>query len=115
MTRQFLRAAFPLSLFLLSVVPVVAQAPTEPPAPYQPPAIRFDAKGLTLLDAVKLTLQHDPNIKLREADTDLQAGQRCAARKGRSTPSSRPAATSTADRWNCSTASSRPSSRSATT
>lgn len=74
MNRQFLRGVLPLSLFLLSVVPVAAQAPTEPPAPYQPPAIRFDAKGLTLLEAVKLTLQHDPNIKLRQSDTESRQG-----------------------------------------
>jgi outer membrane protein TolC len=74
MTRQSLRVVLSFSAVLLSVVPVVAQTPTEPPAPYQPPAIRFDTKGLTLLDAVKLTLQHDPNIKLRETDTALQGG-----------------------------------------
>jgi outer membrane protein TolC len=66
-----------LLLFLLSVcsAPTWAQQPpAAPPTPNQPPAIRFDAKGMTLLDAVKLTLQHSPNIKLRETDTALQMG-----------------------------------------
>jgi len=55
-----------------------APAPAPPPSdsdqPYQPPAMRFEATGITLLDALTLTLQHDPNIKLRQADIDLQAG-----------------------------------------
>ena len=74
MNHQFLRGVLSVTVVLLSVVSVRAQAPTEQPAPYQPPAMRFDAKGLTLLDAVRLTLQHDPNIKLREADTALRQG-----------------------------------------
>ena len=50
-----------------------AQPPAATPA-YQPPAVRFDPKGLALLDAVKLTLEHDPNVKLREADAESRAG-----------------------------------------
>ena len=74
MNRQFLRAVLPLSLFVSSVVPVIAQAPPAPQAPYRPPAIRFDASGMTLLDAIRLTLQNDPTIKLRETDVALQQG-----------------------------------------
>jgi len=48
-------------------------APAAPASPYQAPAMRFDS-GLSLLDAVKLTLEHDPTIKLRQADIDLQKG-----------------------------------------
>jgi outer membrane protein TolC len=84
MKRQVMRVALPLSLFLVSVVPVIAQAPATPPAtpaagvagqpPYQPPSMRFEATGMSLLDAIKLTLQHEPTIKLREADVDFQQG-----------------------------------------
>lgn len=50
-----------------------------PPAPAQeqvpdPPVLRFPAEGITLADAVRLTLRHDPNLKLREAEVGLQEG-----------------------------------------
>lgn len=76
MTRTHL-ARLTTLLFLLSACAGAAaaqQQPADQAAPSQPPAIRFDAKGLTLLDAVKLTLQHDPNIKLREVDSERQQG-----------------------------------------
>jgi hypothetical protein len=76
MNRQFLRTALPLSvcLCLAGVVPVVAQPQPDATTPFQPPALRFDAAGMTLLDAVRLTLQNDPTIKLREADIVFQQG-----------------------------------------
>lgn len=43
-------------------------------APYQPPVMRFDGQGLLLLDALSLTLQHDPNIKLRTTAAEGQQG-----------------------------------------
>ena len=46
----------------------------QEPVPYRPPALRFDGPGLTLLDAIRLTLQNDPTIKLRETDFALQTG-----------------------------------------
>jgi outer membrane protein TolC len=76
-------------VFLLGAAPLIAQTPPpvlqssqapapSPPAqdvpPYQPPSMRFEATGMTLVDAITLTLQHDPNIKLRQFDIDLQAG-----------------------------------------
>lgn len=87
MSRQLERVLLACSLLLLTALPVVAQAqaPAGPPAPYQPPAMRFDPKGLTLVDAVRLTLQHDPNIKLREAESASQAGAVRSA-KGRFDP-----------------------------
>ncbi|HET7293935.1 MAG TPA: TolC family protein, partial [Vicinamibacteria bacterium] len=36
---------------------------------YQPPVFRADEKGLRLIDAVRLSLQHDPFILLQEADS----------------------------------------------
>jgi outer membrane protein TolC len=48
--------------------------PGDDAQPYQPPQMRFEATGMTLLEAITLTLQHDPNIKLRQTDIELQAG-----------------------------------------
>ena len=74
MNRQFLRAAAPLWLLLSSAVPLCAQTAPAAPAAYQPPSLRFDGAGMSLVDAVRLTLQHDPTIKLREADVAFQQG-----------------------------------------
>jgi outer membrane protein TolC len=41
---------------------------------YQPPVFRADEKGLPLIEAVRLTLQHDPFILLQEAETLARAG-----------------------------------------
>ena len=73
MTRRISCAV--LAAYVVSnVAPLGAQAGPGPQAPYQPPAMRFDGGGLTLADAVTLTLQHDPNIKLREAGVARQQG-----------------------------------------
>jgi outer membrane protein TolC len=78
-------------VFLMGAVPLIAQTrpilqtppvgQTQPPTspaqevpPYQPPAMRFDPAGMTLVEALTLTLQHDPNIKLRQAGVELQQG-----------------------------------------
>jgi outer membrane protein TolC len=74
MNRKLLRTACLLPLCLFSVVPARAQMPPEAPPPYAPPALRFDAAGMTLLEAIRLTLQNDPTIKLREADVTFQQG-----------------------------------------
>ena len=51
---------------------VIPPAKAAPEAPPQPPVY---AKGeISLMDAVRLTLEHDPNIKLQQAATQLQAG-----------------------------------------
>jgi outer membrane protein TolC len=36
--------------------------------------MRFEREGLSLLDAVRLALEHDPAIRLRAAETDQKAG-----------------------------------------
>ena len=62
--------------------PGTASVPATPAAPavvgqeggYQPAVLRFDAKGLTLLDAVRLALQNDPNVRLRDVDVERQSG-----------------------------------------
>jgi outer membrane protein TolC len=71
MNSQFLKGGACLCLCLLAAAVASAQAP---PPPYQPPSMRFEATGITLFDAVRLTLQHDPNIKLRETDTEYSRG-----------------------------------------
>lgn len=43
------------------------------PGSYQPPAMKFD-KPLSLADAVRLTLENDPAIRLSGADADIKAG-----------------------------------------
>jgi outer membrane protein TolC len=49
-----------------------AQAGT--PAPAAPPVIQFAAGGIPLEEAVRLTLQSDPAIRLAEADVALKKG-----------------------------------------
>ena len=57
----------------LSVAFEVSYLPDEPKSPYDPPVMNFQ-KGISLLDAVRLTLRHDPNIKLSEATVNFQKG-----------------------------------------
>lgn len=52
----------------------LAQAQRPATEAYKAPALRFDEKGLSLMDAVRLTLQHDPNIKLQDAETRFKEG-----------------------------------------
>jgi outer membrane protein TolC len=52
----------------------VQEVQAEQEAPYQPPVITFDPAGLPLLEAARLTLQHDPNILLQDANTSFQEG-----------------------------------------
>lgn len=40
----------------------------------QPPTINFPAEGITLEEAVRITLANDPQIKIQEATTRLQQG-----------------------------------------
>src|SRR5579872_7485814 len=56
-------------------------APAPPPAPgaapstqAAPPIIQFAPEGISLEQAVQVTLQNDPNIKLAEADVALKQG-----------------------------------------
>ena len=73
MKRQISRAVL-AALLTSSIAPLGAQAPPGQQAPYQPPSMRFDGPGLTLADAVRLTLQNDPSIKLRDADVAFRQG-----------------------------------------
>jgi outer membrane protein TolC len=46
----------------------------EPGQPYDPPVMRFEPSGISLLEAVQMTLENDPNIKLQEAGVSYQEG-----------------------------------------
>src|SRR5688572_24426156 len=58
------------------IVGLAASAPTtwaQEPPPYEPPTMRFD-QPIRLMDAVRLTLQHEPNIKLQDQNARLRRG-----------------------------------------
>lgn len=64
---------------LMATVPFLAGlllggAAAEEPPRYQPPVFQPGEKGLSLIDAVRLTLQHDPFILLQQAETLGRAG-----------------------------------------
>ncbi len=42
--------------------------------PYEPPVMHFDAQGISLLDAIRITIENDPNVMLRDASVSLQQG-----------------------------------------
>ncbi len=57
--------------------PSPPNAPAQPPDPAvvgQPPVLTFGADGLTLDEALRLTLRHEPNIQLGAANLDRLAG-----------------------------------------
>jgi len=69
----------PLALIALALLVVSSTAVAGPQEagqeePYDPPVVQFDADGIGLLEAVRLTLDNDPNIKIEEATTSFQRG-----------------------------------------
>lgn len=68
MKKSLLAAASACAAFSL------AGAPGASGQAHQPPVFRPDEKGLRLIEAVFLSLQHDPFILLQEADTLGRAG-----------------------------------------
>ena len=58
-----------LVLLAASSTGVVAQEPA-----YESPVIEFDPQGISLVEAVRLTLEYEPFIKLQDAAVDFQAG-----------------------------------------
>jgi outer membrane protein TolC len=84
MDSKFVRLALLAGAVLLTPTFAAAQAagiakPAPPAAPAQEPAfkpavLQTDPKGLTLLDAVRLALQNDPNVRLRDVDVERQGG-----------------------------------------
>jgi outer membrane protein TolC len=73
MKSSFVRST---GVCLLAGLPVVLLAADKPPAGEQPwrPAALAPEASLTLLDAVRLTLQNDPNIRLTEAQFQQKLG-----------------------------------------
>lgn len=73
-----------LPAFLLTLTAGLAAGEgQQTPAPQNPPppsrageqtVVRFPAEGLALLDSVRLTLQHSPDIQLQEASAEFQQG-----------------------------------------
>lgn len=63
-----------LLLLALVVPPVAPQPPADEPAPYDPPVFSFDGGRIDLMEAVRLTLLHDPALLLADEDTNLRAG-----------------------------------------
>jgi outer membrane protein TolC len=59
-----------LLAFVASSVGAAAQTAQE----YVPPVIRFAPQGIGIEEAVRLTIEHEPTIKVQEAQTDLQEG-----------------------------------------
>jgi outer membrane protein TolC len=61
-------------LLALLVGPAATAQPASEPAPYQPPVFSFDGGRIDLMEAVRLTLLHDPTLLLGDEDTKLRAG-----------------------------------------
>lgn len=55
---------------LIATDPLLAQAPAN----YQPPTLTFPENRISLIEAIRLTLQHEPNIKLSEQSSLFQKG-----------------------------------------
>src|SRR5271154_307722 len=68
-----------LLLVLVGLGGAVASASARPgdlPAasPYDPPALTFPEDRIALMEAIRLTLQHNPNIKLQEQQARFEQG-----------------------------------------
>lgn len=59
---------------LLAASPGVAEPQEQPRARYEPPKFEYGDNRISLLESVRLTLQHDPNLMLRGADARLREG-----------------------------------------
>jgi len=69
------RLLFAFASVLVLIGGVAAGAADKPEdEPYRPQVVKLD-QGLTLIDAVRLTLQNDPNIKLQTAELAFKAGR----------------------------------------
>lgn len=74
MKQGWLHLLLVAHLVALPGIPNLAGQESTDEQPYQSPVIRFEPDGLGVVEAVRLTLQHSPNIKLQEADTFFQQG-----------------------------------------
>lgn len=62
-----------LTLLLAAPTRMDAQDPVDPD-PYDPPLFSFEGGRVDLMEAVRLTLQHDPNLLLQKEDVRVQEG-----------------------------------------
>ncbi len=62
-----------LTLLPAATTRIDAQDPDDP-GPYIPPLFAFEGGRVDLMEAVRLTLRHDPNLLLQEEDVRLQRG-----------------------------------------
>ena len=58
----------------LLAAPSLAGQQSPDQQPYRPPTLRFAPEGVGLLEAVRVTLENSPNIKLQEAQMLFQQG-----------------------------------------
>jgi outer membrane protein len=63
-----------LLVVLLTASGAVSHSEAQEEEPYRPPVLNFDEEGIGLVEAVRLTLQHDPNIRLQDQVTVFQKG-----------------------------------------
>jgi outer membrane protein len=64
-----------LLFFAAFALPAPVRAADAPvPAEWTPPALTFPGNRITLVDAVRLTLENDPNLRLQEQSTRSQRG-----------------------------------------
>src|SRR5262249_10921574 len=73
---RFLHTPFLVAgLVLATAATALDQKPPQPsPAPYNPPALTFPDNRITLLEAVRLTLEQNPTIKLSFEQNRAQQG-----------------------------------------
>ena len=65
----------PLALLVLPFVVMTSGAPAlAQEDPYQPPLFNYNGGNIDVLEAVRLTLAHDPNLRLQEEDVAFQEG-----------------------------------------
>jgi outer membrane protein TolC len=70
-----MRATRPISItFTITIVAITAIKPSGQTTAPTPPVIAFPAEGLTLQEAVRLTLAHSPQIALQRAGMQFQEG-----------------------------------------
>lgn len=69
--RRDCRAAVLLLAFLGLAPTLPAQ---EEPSPFDPPVFHYGEGSIEVLEAVRLTLDHDPNLALQEEDAAFQLG-----------------------------------------
>jgi len=77
MDKRANRPTFLIALVVAAAGAVTTRGATPPAKPTPEPALQppvYAGAEISLMDAVRLTLENDPNIKLQQASTQLQLG-----------------------------------------